>query len=209
MAIQFWKDMSILEGSLELAGHGKNISITVDCAPLDTTALNNTSGYVDSDRRAQDGNRVVEFMQDVADDSLDEVLFANFGTVDVVRSFCTASAAGSVAFLMKGIELEYTPLQGNVGDLAMGTMKSMPSTGPLARGALLHPSKRFADIIFNWHREPVGRRRRREADVRRPARLVVLWFIADARREGAVRRQLGLHQCDGSHHVRAGGRQDV
>lgn len=140
MAIQFWKDMSILEGSLELAGHGKNINITVDCAPKDSTALNNTSGYVDLIGGLKTATVDLEFMQDVADDSVDETVWANFGTVDVVRSFCTASASGSVAFLMKGIALEYTAIEGNVGDLAMGRMKSMTSTGPLARGALLHPS---------------------------------------------------------------------
>ena len=41
---------------------------------------------------------------------------------------------------MRGLALQYTPLTGQVGVLAMGSVSSSLSTGPLVRGRLLHPS---------------------------------------------------------------------
>lgn len=140
MAIQYWKNLSILEGSLELAGHGKNVNLSVECSPLDTTGLSNTSGYVTLIGGLKTATVQLEFMQDVANDSVDEVLWGNFGTADVVRSLVTAADDGSFAYLMKGVALTYTPRKGNVGELAMGDISSTVAQGPLVRGQLLHPS---------------------------------------------------------------------
>ncbi len=41
---------------------------------------------------------------------------------------------------MRGINLSYTPIEGAVGDLAMGRVSGVSSTGPVVRGKLLHPS---------------------------------------------------------------------
>lgn len=139
MAIQFWKDLSILEGGLELAGHGKSVEVNGECTPLDTTPLS-TTGWVTVAPGLKTGTMSLEFMQDFADGSVDDTLWANFGSADVVRSFATASADGSAAYLMRGVALQYTPLSGNVGDLAMGSIQSTVSTGPLVRGLLIHPS---------------------------------------------------------------------
>jgi hypothetical protein len=139
MAIQFWKDMSILEGGLELAGHGKSVDMNGECTPLDTTALS-TTGWVEVAPGLKTGTVSLEFMQDFANGSVDNTLWDNFGSSDVVRSIATASADGSAAYLMRGISLQYTPLTGNVGELAMGSIQSTVSTGPLVRGLLIHPS---------------------------------------------------------------------
>lgn len=139
MAIQFWKDMSILEGGLELAGHGKSVELNGECVPLDTTALS-TTGWTTVTPGLKTGTVSLEFMQDFADGSVDQTLWANFGASNVVRSLVTASADGSAAYTMRGIALQYTPLTGQVGDLAMGSIQSTVSNGPLVRGVLLHPS---------------------------------------------------------------------
>jgi hypothetical protein len=62
------------------------------------------------------------------------------GTAGTVKSICTNSADGSTAYLLQSIPLSYTPVQGAVGDLAMGTISGSSSTGPVVRGTLLHPS---------------------------------------------------------------------
>ena len=140
MAVQFWKDLSILEGGTELAGHGKNVQMTGECSPLDTTALA-TTGWTTMIAGNKTGTVSLDFMQDFDSASgLDSTLWTNFGTSNVVRSLVTASASGSAAYLMRGITLQYTPLTGNVGELAMGSIQSTVSTGPIARGLLLHPS---------------------------------------------------------------------
>jgi len=139
MAIQFWKDLSILEGGLELAGHGKNVNLAVDVNPLDTTALS-TTGWTTVVGGLKSATVDLEFMQDMAAGSVDETLWANFGTAGVVRSLATASADGSVGYTMQGVSLSYSPLQGSVGELAMGSITGYASSSPLVRGRVLHPS---------------------------------------------------------------------
>lgn len=138
MAIDYWHNCSILEGGLEIAGHAKNFVVDVTVNPLDVTAMD-TTGWTELIGGLKTGTMSCDFMQDLADDSLDENMWANFGTSGVARSFVTNSADGSVAFLMSGTALSYTPITGNVGDLAMGRISSVPSSSPLVRGQLIHP----------------------------------------------------------------------
>jgi hypothetical protein len=138
MAIQFWQDMSILEGGYELAGHGKNVQLSVDVTPLDTTALS-TAGWVTMIGGNKTATVDMTLMADMAA-GWDLQAFTNFGTADVPRSIVTASADGSKAYLMRGITLGYTPLEGAPGELAMAQISGRSSTGPMARGRLLHPT---------------------------------------------------------------------
>ena len=140
MAIQYWRNMSILEGGLEMAGHGKNVEINTEVAPLDVTPLS-TTGWVEVIGGLKSGSVDLGFMQDfTAADAIDSSLWTSFGAAGTVRSICTAADDGSVAYLMRGINLSYTPIEGAVGDLAMGAISGVSSTGPVVRGKLLHPS---------------------------------------------------------------------
>jgi hypothetical protein len=139
MAVQFWKDMSILVGSIEMAGNAKNVTLSTDVEVLDTTPLS-TTGWVSVIGGNKSGKVDMEFMQDVVDDGVDETLWPLLGTADIVKSICTNSADGSVAYLLKSIPLSYTPLTGSAGELAMGSISGTSSTGPVIRGALIHPS---------------------------------------------------------------------
>ena len=139
MAVQFWQDMSILEGDLEIAGHAKSGVLTAECAALDSTPLS-AVGWTTIVPGLKTGTVEIEFMQDLTQGGVDDTLWSNFGAASVPRSFVTASADGSVAMLMRGIQLSYTPLTGDVGELAMGSVSSTVSNGPLVRGRLLHPS---------------------------------------------------------------------
>jgi hypothetical protein len=142
MAIQYWQDLSIAVGSLEMAGHGKNCVLKTDVEKLDTTALN-TTGWTTCIGGNKSGSVDLTFMSDVTVGTVpatapDGILFSYLGTADVVKSFVTASAEGSTAYLMRGIPLAYTPLEGDVGSLAMGKISGKSSTGPVIRGRQLH-----------------------------------------------------------------------
>lgn len=136
----YWKNMSILEGGVELAGHGKSVSLQTTVNPLDKTALDN-QGWVELTAGLKDSTVSFEFMQDHAAANLvDSGFWDSFGDTGTVRSICTAADDGSVAYLMRGINLSYTPISGQVGELAMGQVSGATSSGPVVRGKLLHPS---------------------------------------------------------------------
>ena len=140
MAIQYWQDMSILVGSIEMAGNAKDISLSTEVQALDTTPLS-TTGTVTLIGGLKSGSVAIgEFMQDFDALGVDATLQPLLGTAGVVKSICTASADGSPAYLLQSIPLTYTPLTGAVGDLAMGAISGSSSTGPVVRGMLIHPS---------------------------------------------------------------------
>ena len=139
MANFAYTDLSILVDNIELAGHAKSFSLTNEVAQLDTTSLA-SNGWTTSIGGLKSGSVNIEFMQDVADGSVDATLYPLLGTASVPKSVCLGSADGSPAYLLKSIPLTYTPVQGAVGELAMGTISGSSSTGPVIRGKLLHPS---------------------------------------------------------------------
>lgn len=138
MTIQYWSDMSVLVGAVELAGHGKNVMLETSVAPLDTTALD-TTGWVTLIGGNKSGKVDLTLMQDVASGSVDDTLWSYLGVADVAKSIVTNSADGSTAYLMRGIPLSYVPVEGAPGELAMARISGMSSTGPVVRGVLLHP----------------------------------------------------------------------
>ena len=138
MTVQYWGDMSILIGSVEAAGHGKNFNLTVDVNPLDTTPLS-TTGWSEVIGGLKTGRVSFDFMQNMAAGSMDDTFYPLLGVSSVAKSFCTPSADGSLAYTMIGVPLSYTPLQGAVGELAMGHIEGQASGAPMVRGLLIHP----------------------------------------------------------------------
>lgn len=139
MAIQYWQDMSILVDDIEMACYAKSFSLSNEVTELDTTSLCST-GWTELIGGLKSGSVNIEFMQDVAVGEVDDTLFPLLGVVNVPKSVVVGSADGSPAYLLKSIPLTYTPVQGAVGELAMGTISGSSSTGPVVRGKLLHPS---------------------------------------------------------------------
>lgn len=138
MTIQFWKDMSILVGGIELAGHGKDVSLTTEVAPLDITALN-TTGWVALIGGLKSATVDLQLMQDVTTGSVDDTLWPLLGVASTPHSVVTNSADGSFAYLFRGIPLSYTPTESQVGELAMTRISGQSSTGGVVRGQLIHP----------------------------------------------------------------------
>jgi hypothetical protein len=138
MTIQMWSDLSILEGGIELRASAKSATLKTDVAPLPTTNFA-SGGWTEYIGGARSGTVDMTLMQNMAAGSVDSVLWSQIGTADVARSFVSNSADGSVAYLMRGIPLSYTPIDGEANGLAMASLKGMSSTGPVIRGRLLHP----------------------------------------------------------------------
>jgi len=142
MSVQIWQDMSILDGALELAGHGRNVNLDVDCVAVDTTPLSTTAGWTTCIGGLKTATVALDLMADFAvavADAIDSTLYSYLGVADVPKSIVTNSADGSFAYLMRGITLGYSPVEGQVGDLAMTKVSGRSSTGALVRGQLVHP----------------------------------------------------------------------
>lgn len=138
MAVAYWQDMSVLDGGYELAGHGKSVNLAASVNPLDATSINVSSGYVTLIGGLKSGTIDMSLMAD-GSAGFDLHSFDNLGVPTIPKSVITRSADGSVAYLMRGITLGYTPVEGAPGDLAMARITGA-SSGVLVRGRLLHPS---------------------------------------------------------------------
>jgi hypothetical protein len=138
MAIQFWQNMSILVGQLELACHGKNVDLSTEVEPLDTTALC-TTGWTTVVGGLKSGSVDMELMADFADGLNDEQIWSYLGANDTAHSVVTNSADGSKAYLFKGIPLSYKIIDGAPGELAMASISGRSASSPVVRGKLLHP----------------------------------------------------------------------
>lgn len=138
MAIQAWTDLSILVGGLELAGHGKNVTLATEVAPLDATNYQ-SGGWVELTGGNKSGTLSVEFMQDRAADGVDQQMWAMLGASNVPKSLVTPSADGSLAYTMRGMAASYTPFEGAAGELAMGRIEGR-NNGGIVRGLLMHPT---------------------------------------------------------------------
>jgi len=82
----------------------------------------------------KDWSMDVEFYQDYADNNLDETLFAIVGSTValIVRPTTAAASAGNPAYTGTGIMESYQPIAGEVGTLAMTTVRFV-AAGDLTR----------------------------------------------------------------------------
>lgn len=138
MAIQFWKDMSILVGDAELAGHGKSVNLSTSVAELDTTPLS-TTGWRTVIAGLKSGTVDLELMSDYTNDGPDDRAWSLLGNPSVPHSIVTNSADGSVGYTFLGIPLSYVTLDGQVGDLSTTRINGASASSPVVRGRLLHP----------------------------------------------------------------------
>ena len=138
MAIDYWHDMSILVGGLEVATHGKNVDMRTQVAPLDITPLSTPDGWTELAGGLRSGTFDMSLMQNLAAGSIDATMFAELGVSGTPVTVCTRSADGSFAYLFRNSTASYTPSMSPVGDLAMAAL-SGNSTGGIVRGSLIHP----------------------------------------------------------------------
>lgn len=138
MTTDYWHDMTVAVNGLEVACHGKNVTLKTDVAALDSTPLC-TTGWNEVEPGLKTGTVDMSLMQDMAVGSIDATLSPLLGVKNQIISVGTRSADGSTAYLFRGIPLQYSPVDGDVGALAMAKLSGQASK-PVVRGKTLHPS---------------------------------------------------------------------
>jgi predicted secreted protein len=118
--------------SVDYSDHLKSATLTVDAAQLDTTDFA-SGGWVEVIGGLKTGTLTLEFMDDVADNDVDEELFALIGTV---VAFALKPVSGTISASVpeyQGFVLVTTyTVGGAVGDLA-GKSLTWPISGSITR----------------------------------------------------------------------------
>ena len=127
MAVYYNQDVSYIIGGYEVACNAKSATLATTVAPLDTTAVCTTSGYTTLIGGNKSGQFNLELMADMATLGLDDFMWSYLSTADVVHQLSIGSADGSPAYLWRGITTNYTPIQGNPGELAMSSLSGQAS----------------------------------------------------------------------------------
>ncbi len=132
MAVYAITSSSFVLNSVDYSDHIKAVTINVDVASLDTTDMA-SSGWNEFIGGLKSYTVTVEFMDDVADNDVDEELWALLGTV---TTWTSKPASGSVSASnpqYSGSVLVTThTLGGSVGELA-GKSLTFQGSGALAR----------------------------------------------------------------------------
>ena len=119
-------------GGTDFTAFLKNATLTVDAAQLDTTDFA-SGGWVEMIGGLKSGTLSLEFIDDLADDSVDEDLWTLFGTVAAFSVKGTSAAAGTSNPSYSGnMLITSASLGGAVGDLA-GKSLSFPTSGAVSR----------------------------------------------------------------------------
>jgi hypothetical protein len=115
-------------------------NVDISYLVLDTTALSTTTGYTTCIGGVRTGTIDATLMADMVTLGLDETLQGYFATADVPQSLSIGSADGSVTYFARTLPTTYTPIEGEVGTLAMSRFAGRTSSGPLVRGYRIHPT---------------------------------------------------------------------
>jgi len=118
--------------SVDYTDHIKSAVLTVDAAQLDTTDMA-SGGWVELIGGLKSGTLAVTWMDDVADNDVDEELFALLGTVVtfVVRPVSSAVSTSNPNYTGSVLVNGYT-IGGSVGELAVKSL-TFPTSGAVSR----------------------------------------------------------------------------
>lgn len=118
--------------SVDYSDHLKSATLTVDAAQLDTTDFA-SAGWVEVIGGLKSGSLALEFMDDVADNDVDEELWALLGTVVAftLKPVSGATSASNPEYQGSVLVTSHS-IGGAVGDLA-GKSLSFPTSGAVVR----------------------------------------------------------------------------
>lgn len=118
--------------SVDYSDHLKNAVLTVDAAQLDTTDFA-SAGWVEVIGGLKSGTLALNFMDDVADNDVDEELWALLGTV---VAFTLKPVAGTTAAdvpeYQGNVLITSHTIGGGVGELAAKSL-TFPTSGAITR----------------------------------------------------------------------------
>ena len=117
---------------VDYTDHIKGAVLSVDAAQLDTTDMA-SAGWTELIGGLKSGSLQVNWIDDVADNDVDEELFALLGTVVtfIVRPVSSAVSASNPNYTGSVLITGYT-IGGQVGELAMKSLR-FPTTGAVSR----------------------------------------------------------------------------
>jgi hypothetical protein len=118
--------------SVDYSDHLKNATLTVDANQLDATDFA-SAGWTEVIGGLKSGTLALEFMDDVANDDVDEELWALLGTVVAFTLKPVAGTTGTSNPEYQGsVLITSHSIGGAVGDLAMKSL-SFPTSGAITR----------------------------------------------------------------------------
>lgn len=118
--------------SVDYSDHLKNSTLTIDAAQLDATDFA-SGGWVEVIGGLKSGTLALNFMDDVADNDVDEELFALLGTV---VTFAVKATSGSISTsnpeYQGNVLITSHSIGGGVGELAQKSL-TFPTSGAITR----------------------------------------------------------------------------
>lgn len=132
MAVYMLQSVTVTVNSVDYTDHLKSATLTLDAAQLDTTDFS-SGGWTEAIGGLKSGTLALEFMDDVADNDVDEELFALLGTVVAATvKAATGAISTSNPEYQFSVLVTQVPLGGAVGALATKSV-SWPLTGSVTR----------------------------------------------------------------------------
>ena len=132
MAIQALTAEVVFINAVDYSSRCKSATLTIDVNQLDTTAFT-SDGWTEMIGGLKSGTLALEFMDDVADNDVDEELWALLGTVVAFTLKPVAGTTGAANPEYQGSVLVTShSIGGAVGDLA-GKSLSFPTSGAVVR----------------------------------------------------------------------------
>jgi hypothetical protein len=119
--------------STDLSAYGASAQLQIEAESKDTTTFG-SSGWHEELSGIKSGSLALMFKQDVADNALDEIMFALLGTVVTFEVRATQSAVGTSNPKYTGsVNIrQWNPISGSVGDVAEVSV-TYPTTGAVSR----------------------------------------------------------------------------
>ncbi len=129
-------DAKIMLGGYNLSAYHNQISVEHSAEMLDDTVFG-TSGT----RSAHPGLKTVKVNGTVLwDTTLDGVLYLRIGATREVMSYAAfGNTVGDFGFMTRGVNAEYNPQSGEVGQLMSSQFTAEAANTPLVRGQILIP----------------------------------------------------------------------
>jgi len=132
MAVYALTSQVVTVNSVDYSDHLKSATLTVDAAQLDTTDFA-SGGWTEVVGGLKSGTLALEFMDDVADNDVDEELWALLGTV---VTFTIKATSGSISAsnpeYQGNVLVTSHAIGGAVGELATKSL-SWPTSGSITR----------------------------------------------------------------------------
>lgn len=129
MAITVLTNASVVYNSVDLSNHVRTVTLDMSAEDVDITAMGATSRTHAPGLR--DDRVTVEYFQDFAAGSVDAthapLLGVAAGASLVIKPTTAAVSATNPSYTMTAIILNYTPLDGTVGDASMITTEYVPA----------------------------------------------------------------------------------